>query len=117
MIGLNSAFGVNKKGIKEELEVFGCRPSQRQLKEMVTLGSLRTLAIEGSGREIVLIESRPSVGLGMDMRLASRKLTGFALSQEDQILHLAVFAKASQRKKGEPLSGMARFSKRRSPGL
>jgi hypothetical protein len=71
-------------------------------KKNITLGSLRTLAIEGSGREIVLIESRPSVGLGMDMRLASRKITGFALSQEDQILHLAVFAKASQIKMGCP---------------
>jgi hypothetical protein len=58
------------------------------------------------------MESRPSVGLGMDLRLESRKLTGFALSQQDQILHLAVFAKVSNGRKVGPNSRMARFSNR-----
>jgi hypothetical protein len=58
------------------------------------------------------VESRPSVGLGTDLRLESRKLTGFALSQEDQILHLAVFTKVSNGKNAEPRSRMSRFSNR-----
>jgi hypothetical protein len=58
------------------------------------------------------IESRPSVGLGMDLRLESRKLSGFALALEDQILHLAVFARAPNGKKAGHYSRMARFSNR-----
>jgi len=48
--------------------------------------------------------------LGTDLRLESRKLTGFALSQEDQTLHLAVFTKFSNGKKVGHYSIMARFS-------
>jgi hypothetical protein len=58
------------------------------------------------------IEIRPSVGLGQDLRLESRKLNGFALALEDQILHTAVFARTSQNKEGVPQSRMARFSNR-----
>lgn len=58
------------------------------------------------------IETRPSVGLGLDLRLESRKLNGFALAFEDQILHLAIFARTnSGNRKGE-YSRMARFSNR-----
>jgi ARG/rhodanese/phosphatase superfamily protein len=58
------------------------------------------------------IESRPSVGLGTDLRLEARKLTGFALATEDQILHLAVFARPANGKKAGHYSRMARFSNR-----
>lgn len=58
------------------------------------------------------IESRPSVGLGTDLRLEARKLTGFALALEDQLLHLSVFAQVSNGNRVGQFSRMARFSNR-----
>jgi hypothetical protein len=56
------------------------------------------------------LESRPSVGLGSDLRLESRKLDGFALALEDQILHLTVFTKVSNgRKDGASLKNGSVF--------
>jgi hypothetical protein len=79
-------------------------------KEVKVLKSHATDLIKAA--QSAQIESRPSVGLGMDLRLESKKMTGFALSQEDKILHLAVFTKVSNGKKAEPRSRMARFSTR-----
>jgi hypothetical protein len=59
------------------------------------------------------VETHPSIGLGTDCRLDSNKCTGFALSHEDQVLHLSVFARESGGKKTKPSSGMQRFSGRR----
>jgi hypothetical protein len=59
------------------------------------------------------METHPSVGLGTDCRLDSEKCTGFALSHEDQVLHLSVFARESEDKKTKPSSRMQRFSSRR----
>ena len=58
------------------------------------------------------IESRPSVGLGMDLRIESRKLTGFALGFEEQIMHLAVFVKISNGVKKDQFTRITRFSAR-----
>jgi hypothetical protein len=41
------------------------------------------------------IEIRPSVGLGEDLLLESRKLNGFALGFQNGILHQAIFARAN----------------------
>jgi hypothetical protein len=59
------------------------------------------------------VETHPSVGLGTDCRLDSNKCTGFALSHEDQVVHLSVFARESGGKKTKPSSRMQRFSGRR----
>ena len=59
------------------------------------------------------VESRPSVALGNDCRLASAKLTGFALVLDDQILHLAMFARNGRGKGPGHDSRMQRFSARR----
>ena len=59
------------------------------------------------------VETHPSVGLGTDCRLDSNKCTGFALSHEDQVLHLSVFAREPGDKKPKPSSRMQRFSSRR----
>jgi hypothetical protein len=59
------------------------------------------------------LETHPSVGLGIDCRLDSKKCTGFALSHEDQVLHLSVFACESGGKKTKPSSRIQRFSSRR----
>ena len=47
------------------------------------------------------LETHPSVGLGIDCRLDSKKCTGFALSYEDHVLHLSVFARKAEDKKTE----------------
>ena len=46
------------------------------------------------------IESRPSVALGTDNRIASDKMTGFALTLDGQVLHLALFGKNGDGKPG-----------------
>ena len=57
-------------------------------------------------------ESRPSVGLGTDLRLESEKLVGFALEYENRIVHICLFPNAGSRKT-EGSSRMARHSIRR----
>ena len=59
------------------------------------------------------IESHPSVGLGTDLRLESEKVIGFALSLEDQILHLCIFPREDEQRGNGSDSGMVRFSMRR----
>jgi len=55
------------------------------------------------------IETHPSVGLGTDLRVESDKVIGFALSLEDQILHLCIFPKENGQKGNGSDSGMVRF--------
>ena len=58
-------------------------------------------------------ETRPSVGLGTDFRMESRKITGFALALEDQLLHMSIFARANGQKRNATDSRIERFSRRR----
>jgi hypothetical protein len=57
-------------------------------------------------------ESRPSVGLGMDLRLESDKLVGFSLEHENRVVHICLFPNAGNRKT-EGSNRMARHSTRR----
>jgi len=59
------------------------------------------------------VESHQSVGLGNDIRLDSRTLTGFALAHEEKILHLSVFARSDGGSEGQYNARMQRFSSRR----
>jgi len=59
------------------------------------------------------VETHSSVGLGTDCRLDSNKCSGFALSHDDHVLHLSIFARESGGKKTKPSSRMQRFSGRR----
>jgi len=59
------------------------------------------------------VECHQSVGLGTDMRLESRALTGFALAHGEEILHLSVFARRNGSSEGRYTSRMQRFSCRR----
>jgi hypothetical protein len=45
-------------------------------------------------------ESRPSVGLGIDLRFESEKLVGFALVHEGQMVHICIFQNGEDRKPG-----------------
>jgi hypothetical protein len=59
------------------------------------------------------VDAHPAVGLGTDCRLESKKVTGFALALEDEILHLSVFARTNSRNQNEHPSRMARYTQRR----
>jgi hypothetical protein len=57
-------------------------------------------------------ESRPSIGLGTDLRMESKEITGFALALDEKILHLSVFAMNGS-PAGKTYSRMKRYSRRR----
>lgn len=57
-------------------------------------------------------KSRPSVGLGMDLRFESEKLVGFALEHESRVVHICLFPNAGNRKT-QGSSRMVRHSTRR----
>jgi hypothetical protein len=59
------------------------------------------------------VEGRSGAGLGTDFRIESRKVTGFALALNDQILHVSIFARADGRNFHPVDSRIERFSKRR----
>jgi hypothetical protein len=59
------------------------------------------------------VETCPSVGLGMDCRWESAKVTGFALTHEEQVLHLSVFSRRNGHRNERRGSRMQRFSTRR----
>ena len=60
------------------------------------------------------VESGPSVGLGVDFRLESKKVTGFALALEEKLLHVSVFERVDGNKESKHESKMGRFTQRRS---
>jgi hypothetical protein len=59
------------------------------------------------------IENHPSVGLGTDLRLESKKVIGFSLLLNDKIIHLCIFARTNSQDRRKQPSPMARFSQRR----
>jgi len=59
------------------------------------------------------VESGSSVGLGIDFRLESKKVTGFALALDGQVLHISIFKRANEGKGNNHESRMRRFSERR----
>ncbi len=77
-------------------------------KEYKVLKSKLTTFIKNSAKAPV--EAQKSVGEGMDCRLETKKITGFALCHENQIPHMSVFTKATMNRQGAKLH---RFSQRR----
>lgn len=59
------------------------------------------------------VETHPSVGLGTDYRLESKKITGFALALDGQILHLSIFARTNGHDQNKYASKMQRYTQRR----
>lgn len=58
------------------------------------------------------IETRPSVGLGTDYRLVSKKIIGFALAHKERILHLSLFARPGGQNQNGGTSRMDRYTSR-----
>jgi len=59
------------------------------------------------------METRPSVGLGTDCRMESKKITGFTLALDDQILHLCIFPRGNGNGQNKIGSRMERYTRRR----
>ncbi len=58
-------------------------------------------------------EGHPSVGLGTDFRIESKKITGFALALDDQLLHVSIFALANGQGHEKQTPRMERYTHRR----
>jgi flavodoxin len=58
-------------------------------------------------------DPHPSVGMGMDCRMESKNIAGFALVLDSQVLHVSLFAKENNSGERSPGSGMERYSQRR----
>jgi hypothetical protein len=80
-------------------------------KEVKTLRSKVTKFMKAS--QATQVETRRSVGLGNDCRLESKKVSGFALSLDGQILHLSIFAKKNGQNNVKQSARMERYSRRR----
>ncbi len=80
-------------------------------REVKTLRSEVTKFMKAS--QTTQIESRPSVGLGKDCRLESKKVSGFALALDNQILHMSIFTKENGQNRSKQASRMERYSRRR----
>jgi hypothetical protein len=59
------------------------------------------------------VEVRKAVGAGADCRFETRRLTGFALGLDDQLVHLSIFARSGQPDPGRHGSRIQRPSQRR----
>jgi hypothetical protein len=58
------------------------------------------------------LETHGAIGLGTDCRLESGKMTGFALSFDDKVIHMSIFARLEGLQGRAQTSRMARFSRR-----
>jgi len=58
-------------------------------------------------------EGQPGVGLGTDFRIESRRVTGFALTLNEKVLHVSVFVRVDGRDKHAADSRIEKFSRRR----
>jgi hypothetical protein len=58
-------------------------------------------------------ETHKPVALGVDLRLESEAVTGFALSHEDELLHLSAFKQRQTDNNNGRTASMVRFSSRR----
>ena len=59
------------------------------------------------------LKPHPSVGLGIDCRLESNTITGFALAHDGKVLHLSAFSKTGSEHKEKSFTRMIRSSHRR----
>jgi hypothetical protein len=89
----------------DAIDWFDTEKEHKALKGPVTDFMKATLAAQ--------IEKHSSAGLGIDLRLESKKVTGFALSLDDQILHLSIFRRANGNGRKKKGSRIERYTRRR----
>jgi hypothetical protein len=111
--------GVDCYGKPETLaKVFGRLVESYALDAVDSAGNRPTVDLEAAtavgsfvkGCAACRVESRPSVGLGTDCRLESVQVTGFALVHEGQLLHMSMFSRQREGRKGQPFARLARTS-------
>ncbi|RLB03095.1 MAG: hypothetical protein DRG59_12015, partial [Deltaproteobacteria bacterium] len=88
----------------DAIDWYDPRKKDKALKSRVT-----KLITEAKSAEM---ETHPSVGVGTDLRVGSEEIIGFALSLDDQILHLCIFPRKDEQKGNKSDSGMVRSSMR-----
>jgi hypothetical protein len=125
---VGAVFVINGKVVG--LDTFGSTETfgkvVRKLIESYALDAIDWSNQEGSGKTLkskvtkflwaannATVECHRAVGLGTDMRLESRTITGFALAHEEKILHLSVFVRSSGSREGRHSARMQWFSSRR----
>jgi hypothetical protein len=89
----------------DAIDWYDPQQEQKTLKSEVTKFRKAALAAH--------VESGPSVGLGVDFRLESKQVTGFALALAEQVLHISIFKRANEGKGNNRESQMRRFAERR----
>jgi len=89
----------------DAIDWYESKQETKALKRHVTSFLKDTLAAS--------VECHPSVGLGTDCRFDSKKITGFALIHDNQVIHLCVFAKHGTGIPTGFTSRMGRYSQRR----
>jgi hypothetical protein len=97
---------------KNLLESYAMDAVDRFEKETVAGTGKKTASDVLAAAAAAKTESLPSVGLGMDLRLESEKLVGFALEHEGQIVHICLFPNTGNRK-ADGSTRMASHSTRR----
>ncbi|MBW2615736.1 MAG: hypothetical protein JRD02_06145 [Deltaproteobacteria bacterium] len=80
-------------------------------KEQKALKSEVTKFIKAS--QAAQVESHPPVGQGTDLRMESRKITGFALALDNRVLHLSVFSRSDGQNRDTNTPRMERYTQRR----
>jgi hypothetical protein len=63
--------------------------------------------------QVAQTENHSSVDLGTDLRLKSKKVTGFAVLLNDQILHLCIFTWSNGQERKNHTSRMGKYGQRR----
>ena len=89
----------------DAIDWFDPKKEHKALKSEVTRFQKTTLSADA--------EAHPAVGLGTDFRLESKKITGFALALDDQLLHVSIFARAGGDNTSIRKSRMESYSQRR----
>ena len=95
----------HKRYALDAIDWYDPEKESKALKSEVTKFQKATLSADAEGR--------PSVGLGTDFRLESKKVTGFALAFDDQVLHVSIFARTDGQNHSKKASRMGRYTQRR----
>ncbi len=89
----------------DAIDWYDPKKEHKALKSNVTRFQKSTLSVGAEGR--------PSVGLGTDFRLESKRIAGFALTLDDQLLHISIFARANGQSHEKQAPRMERYTQRR----
>lgn len=102
---------------KNLLESYALDAVDRFEKEVHTEDGIKLAQELLSSASAAKSESRPSVSLGMDLRLESDRVVGFALEHEGRAVHLCLFPNAGNEKAKESNRMASHSTRRQRRGL